>query len=38
MKTCLNENEISQAIEWIAEVGDEELPDYIKNHLENCIA
>ena len=36
MKRCLDENEIAQAAEWLAEIGDKELPDDIKNHLEGC--
>jgi len=37
MNRCLNENEIAQAAEWLAEIGDKELPDDIKDHLENCM-
>ena len=32
----LNENEIAQAAEWLAEIRNTELPDDIKNHLEKC--
>jgi len=37
MNRCLNENEIAQTAEWLAEIGDKELPDDIKNHLEGCL-
>jgi NAD-dependent SIR2 family protein deacetylase len=36
MKRCLNENEITQCTDCLAEIGGEELPDDIKNHLEGC--
>ena len=38
MKGCLNENEIAEAAEWLAEIGDQELADDIKDHLEECMA
>ena len=38
MKRCLNENEIAQAAEWLAEIGEKELPEDIKDHLEKCMA